>query len=203
MPWRTFVLTPHTLATSAADPPRSLSWRRREELPPHYKVAVRCDGLPEDAIIPLGSHEVISASGWQIPWVYLDKVSLLHFPVRSRDQFIAKTVVGWMAHLARDPEHRQTGYSWHRREAFDAIVNGLVIDDTKLCELSLLYAQAERSIDWQLDVIRDEPKFDYRRRYSSGKALGAVELIARSWEQSLLHKVRQESEAFQIAAAGR
>jgi len=203
VPWRTFVLTPGTVAPSVTDPPRSLPWRRREELPVHYKVILRCDGkFDHDLIIPLGNHAVASATGREIPFVYLEDLSLMHFPVRSRDQFVAKMVVGWMAHLSRDPRHRETGESWQKRDNFDRIAEGLVLDDKMLCELSLLYAQTERPIDWRRDVILEDLPFDYVRRYSTGEALSALQLIARAWEQSLLggSPPRQRSAAMVAAA---
>jgi Glycosyl transferase family 2 len=201
VPWKTFVLAPVDLPISASDPPRSLRWRRQTESPPHWKAVIGCDRhLHDDLVVAIGNHEILSASGRQIDSVYLENVCLMHFPVRSRDQFIAKTVVGWMAHLARDPKHRETGYSWHRRDAFDQIASGMAIDDNRLCELSFLYAQTVRPIEWASDVVAEDARFDYCRRYSSGKALGAIELIARSWEQSLLQKAPQEM-AFAQASA--
>jgi hypothetical protein len=202
VPWCTFVLTPATVAMSATDPPRSLPWRRREESPVFHKVILRSDGVfDRDLTIPLGNHEVVSASGREIPWVYLERISLMHFPIRGRDQFIAKTVVGWMAHLARDSRARESELSWHKRNNFDRIVDGLAIDDKALCELSFFYAQTVKPIDWQSDVIRDGPQFDYVRRYSTGKALGAIELIALSWEQSLLGRSPRHSSASRVDAS--
>jgi Glycosyl transferase family 2 len=186
MPWRTFVLTPGTVSISAEDPPKSLQWRRREESPMFHKIVVRPDGLDvSDLVIEHGNHVVKSVSGRSIPFVNLEGLCLMHVPVRSRDQFITKVVVGWIASFARDPEIRSSGWSWHKRDDFDRIAGGHAIDDNALCEFSFLYAQSAKPIDWQTDVVKDDPHFDYVRKYSTGKPLDAIQLIARSWEQSL------------------
>jgi hypothetical protein len=186
MPMRTFVITPDTVTISAEDPPRSLQWRRREESPVFYKIVLRPDGQDvNDLVIEHGNHHVKSVCGREIPCVKLEELSLMHVPVRSRDQFIAKVIVGWMASLARDPAVRSSGLTWHKRDDFDRIANGHAIDDNALCEFSFLYAQSSKSIDWRTDVVRNDLHFDYVRRYSTGKPLDAIQLIARSWEQSL------------------
>ena len=186
MPMRTFVITPDTVTISAEDPPRSLQWRRREESPVFYKIVLRPDGQDvNDLVIEHGNHHVKSVCGREIPCVKLEELSLMHVPVRSRDQFIAKIIVGWMASLARDPAVRSSGLTWHKRDDFDRIANGRVIDDKALCEFSFLYAQSSKSIDWRADVVKTDLPFDYVRRYSTGKPLNAIQLIARSWERSL------------------
>ena len=172
MPLRTFVITPDTVTTSAEDPPRSLQWRRREESPMFCKIVLRPDVQSvDDLVIEHGNHHVKSVCGREIPCVKLEELGLMHVPVRSRDQFIAKIIVGWMASLARDPAVRSSGLTWHKRDDFDRIANGRVIDDKALCEFSFLYAQASKSIDWRADVVKTDLPFDYVRRYSSRKTL--------------------------------
>jgi hypothetical protein len=189
LPWRTFVITLDTIDACATDPPLSFRWRRREELPAFYKVILRTDGEPVDELeIDFGSHNIHSTSGREIPRVTLDPFNLLHFPVRSRDQFAARIVIGWMANLTRDPNVRSSGLGWQKRDNFDRIARGGPIDDAALCELSLLYAQNSKPIDWQLDVVAEVPRVFYVRRYSDGKAMDAIQLVARAWEGSLLKK---------------
>ncbi len=185
VPWRTLVATPDAAAACGQDPPGSFQWRRREESPAFYKVILNVSGQSvEDLVIEHGSHHVRSISGRDLASVNLDQLSLLHVPVRSRDQFIGKIVVGWMTALARNREARRLGLAWHKREIFVKLTNGHVLDDRGLCELSLLYAQDAKAVDWQHDVVREHPGFRYVRRYSDGAPLDAVRLIARSWEQS-------------------
>jgi hypothetical protein len=171
----------------------SIRWRRREESPLHYKVVLRPDGEQvEDVEIDFGSHNVHSTSGREIPRVSLDPLKLLHLPVRSRAQFVARIVIGWMANLTRDPDVRSCGLGWQKRDNFDKIAGGDPIDAATLCEISLLYAQNPRPIDWQFDVVAEVPQMASVRRYSTGKAMAALQLIARAWEQSL--KVEPKSE---------
>jgi hypothetical protein len=187
IPWSTFVLTPASVDKASADPPRSMVWRRGQELPPYWKAILRLDGqLPADLVIEQGNHSVRSRSGRAIPSVALSGLRLLHYPVRSRDQLIAKSVVGWMANLAMNADADRRGQCVQWQVNFEHIANGQSIDSNGLCEASLMYAQAPRPLDWATDVIHEAPRFDYRRRYSSGRSLGATELIVRSWKQSVV-----------------
>jgi Glycosyl transferase family 2 len=202
VPWRTFVATPDVVRF-ADDPPRALPWRRRKELPVFYKIILRTSDLDvDDLVIEHGNHHVSAISGRELSRVVLDQLPLLHFPVRSRDQFIAKIVIGWMTTLARDPAARASGATWHKRYSFDMMASGQAVDDKALCELSMLYAQDPRPIDWQTDLVRDNPHFDYVRRYSSGKPCDAFQLILHCCEQSF--QVQQRSgHAFTADASAR
>ena len=111
----------------------------------------------------------------------------MHFPVRSRNQFICKSVVGWMACLARTPSARRERFCWQWRDGFDRVTaERSALSDTHLCEISLRYAQRRTEIDWQNDVVEDNPPTDFTRRYSTGGFSDPVALIARSWERSLV-----------------
>jgi len=186
VPWCTFVLTPDSVDAATNDSPRKMVWRRRRELPSYNKAILRLDGVePTDILIEQGNHQARSTSGRQLPAVPLSGLRLLHYPVRSLDQVVAKSVVGWMAYLAMDSQaaKRGQGVQWHTN--FQRIANGQSIDSMALCEMSMLYAQSPGTVDWDADVVRETPQFNYERRYSSGKCLGSMELIVRSWEQSV------------------
>lgn len=186
IPWRTFVLTPDTVRECGVNLPSSMHWRRRAEAPLYQKVVIRSGGRTNsDFVIEHGSHTISAPSGREVPSVPLDGLNLLHFPVRSRDQLVSRIVVGWMANLARDRNAWSSGIAWQKRDNFDRIAGGDPIDDATLCEISLLYAQNPRSVDWESDVVNEVPQVEYVRRYSTGKAMGALQLIARAWEQSL------------------
>ena len=186
VPWRTFVVTPDTVDECVVDPPKSFRYRRRGETPVYYKAVLRPEGEQCDNLeLDFGSHNVRSIHGREIPSVSLDALKLLHFPVRSREQFVARIVIGWMANLTRDPNVRYSGSGYQKRDNFDRIARGDQIDELTLCECSLLYAQSPRPIDWQSDIVGDVPHIAYVRQYSDGKAMDAIQLIARSWAQSL------------------
>jgi len=188
MPWRTFVHVPGENGQSGVDPPRSFHYRRAIELPVYRKIVIRLDGANASELeIDIGGHSVRAASGEPVPTVLLDDVPLLHFPLRSLSQLTAKTIVGWMAHTARNPGARKENLGWQWRDAFDRIASGSVPLTTQdLCEMSMLYAQERAQIDWSKDVVAENPPSNYVRRYSTGWFADQTAIIARSWERSLI-----------------
>ena len=191
VPWRTFVLTPETLQQAGIDPPKSITWRRTQETPMFHKVVLHLDGERyDDLVIEHGSHNVSRSSGRTMPVVHCDELKLLHYPVRSREQLIGNVVVGWIANVERDSSVRSSNLHWHKRIMFDRIVAGESFDDTFLCECSMLYAQDRNAVDWHSDVIEEDAKIAYVRRYSTGVPAGALQLIAASWEQSVQSAIR-------------
>ena len=187
LPWRTYVLVPGDIATTQHDPPRTIRWRRVRETPLFRKIALRLDGIYRpDLEIQQGNHSATAASGGALRSIDLN-LPLLHFPVRCKEQFAAKSVVGWMAYLAKTPNARaeRNGYQW--AEGFDLVAAGA--DDgwkAVVCEKSLKYAQERQKVDWKTDVIDDPYPFRYGRRYSSGAYGDPLPIIARSWERSLI-----------------
>jgi len=204
IPWCTFVLTPGSVDAATSDPPRTMVWRRRQELPSYHKAILRLDGAPAtDILIEQGNHQARSTSGQQLPVVRMSALRLLHYPVRSLDQLVAKSVVGWMAYLAKDPRAVERGQGVHWHANFKRIANGQSIDPVALCEMSLLYAQSPRTFDWEADVVHETPQFNYERRFSSGKCLGSTELIVRSWEQAVTGSGSVAASDSTIAAPGK
>jgi SAM-dependent methyltransferase len=188
LPWQTFLLTPGEAAAAAEDPPRSIRQRRAAEVPLFRKAVLRLDRVYRpDLLIEQGNHGIITTSGERLPTVQLDGLPLLHFPVRSHGQLVAKAIVGWMAYLARNPAARQEDLGSQWRDAFDRVVSAAAAgpDEGELCEISMRYAQDRPSIDWQADAIGGEPPFNYIRRYSTGAFGNPLTLVARSWERSL------------------
>ena len=196
--WTTFVLTPQIINSTEyeEDPLRAMTWRRRVEWEPFYKAIIRLDGnSAEGVVIAQGNHYVMSAGGAVLKNILLPELKLYHYPVRNRKQLISKTVVGWMAYLAKDPLAicSNAGFQW--RDTFERIAKGETIDDNTLCESSILYAQSQRAINMEKDIIQDlagnpeNPEKGlvvYERRYSSGLSMDVLQLIARSWHQSIV-----------------
>lgn len=203
IPWCTYVLTPNQPRDSSEDILRIMEWRRREELPTYFKSIIRLDRAPAEQLeFNQGNHFVRKISGESIPVVQLHRLRLLHYPVRSKDQLMAKTIVGWMAHLVLDADAGETRSAGQWRTNFDRFVQDSAMDNQTLCELSLLYTQTPRTVDWQRDVVREPSRLVYELRYSTGKSLGAVELITRSWEHSVTGTGRH-SPSLRIAAITR
>ncbi len=187
VPWRTHVLTPENLADPAPDPPRSLGWRRAEERPQFHKAILRLDGrLDTDLILDQGSHAVSSRSGRAVLAQLLPEVALAHFPIRSREQMVAKAVVGWMAYLARDADAAGDGLGYHWRDMFERIARGGGLDDATLCAISQRYGEKRgEAAAAPPALVRADPPAGTARTLSTGRPLDALVAIARSWEQSL------------------
>ena len=199
IPWCTYVLTPNT-DLSDEDPFRVMRHRRRKELPARFKAVIRLDGQSAaDLELAQGNHAVRSTSGREVAVKRLDGLRLLHYPLRSLDQAKAKCVVGWMAYLALDPRTGETkqGHTW--RSSFNKFISGPPVDHHALCEMSLLYTQDPRVIDWANDVVEELSPLVYERRYSTGQAIEATQLVARSWEQSVTYSGKH-SPSLKIAA---
>jgi hypothetical protein len=178
LPWRTFIVTPDTIDTCANDAPKGFKYRRAVENPLHYKVIVRTEGLNINQVwIGTGNHDCSSVLG-SVKTVNLD-VPLLHFPLRSQDQMIGKAVLRWVGTLSANPSIRTSGGAWHIRDIFDKLLANGQLD---LCNLSLLYAQHENQVP---TLVEEIPIIQYERKYSSGRAMNAVSLIAKSWEKTL------------------
>jgi len=200
IPWCTYVLTPEVNHAAAADPLRIMNFRRSQEKPPRYKAVIRLDGRSaEDLQITQGNHAVRSKSGREIVGKRLDGLRLLHYPLRSLDQAKAKSVVGWMAYVAIDPRVGETKNGDQWRVNFDQFVSGKAIDHHTLCEMSMLYTQDPRLIDWRNDVVEEGFRLVYERLYSTGEGLDATQLISRSWEESVTH-ARRYAPSLKIAA---
>jgi SAM-dependent methyltransferase len=185
IPWRTFVLTPYTTEIEQHDPPRSMPWRRAEE---HERnnVVLRLDGkYVHDLVIAQGAHSVSTTTGRSISPVRLDGLYLNHFPIRSREQFVAKSIVGWMAYLAKDPSAAQKGEGYHWRENYNLATRGPALSYETLCDLSMRYDHPPREYIWVKDVVRDLPPDRYERRYSTGEFGDPLSLVSRSWQVSL------------------
>jgi SAM-dependent methyltransferase len=186
LPWRTFVLKPGE-NPDAQDPPRDMRWCRTVETPPYFKVALRLDGAHRpDLLVQQGNHEVLDGTGEPLPSIELADLPLLHFPVRSRRQLVAKGIVGWMAYLGKNPSARHDGLGHHWRDIFDrAMAAPDAFEANELCETSMRYAQERQTIDWDRDATEAEPPV-HDRRYSTGAFAEPLKVIAQSWERSLL-----------------
>ena len=192
VPWKSYVLVPTDGASENIDPPRSMSWRRRDEGEQWYKAVVRLDGLYwHDLVVSQGNHSISSSDGRHVPSTVINDCFLNHYPLRSLNQFTAKCVVGWMAYLAKDPLATQKvargelGYHWY--ENFKMISAGAsALSYDMVCELSFRYAQHSLTdINWKSDIVQESSPVKYERRYSSGSYPDAATVIIRSWQASI------------------
>jgi hypothetical protein len=186
VPWMTYVVTPKSSGESGLDPPRSMTFRRREERPQYSKVMVRMDGRHDPRLsLEPGNHGVRRTDGAAVPEVRVEGVALGHFPVRSADQLVCNAVIGWMGYLAWRRDIRDSGMGYQKRDIFDVVTTGGQIRSEELPRRSMLYAQEEREIDWETDVVDDPMDFVYQRRHSSGERSLALSAIVKAWEASV------------------
>lgn len=191
MPWLTYVLTPDTVASAHADPPRSIGWRRAKEFELFAKAIIRLDGAVDPGLtIKHGNHTVYAGNGARMPSGLIGELPLAHFPVRSHAQFMVKVINGWMANLARNRDAGRRGVNFHWRDEFETIKAGKPISAETLAAKSLLYAAKPRAVDWTKDAVYDPLPFDYARKYSDGGYGDPIALLASAWEQSLLGAAR-------------
>ncbi len=182
MMWETYVRTPSAGAAEVADPPRTMTFRRTCETQPVFKAVLRLDGaVRHDLIVRQGNHNIITQEGAFLPTVALDQLRLMHFPVRSAAQVAAKSVVGWMAYLARSPDAGVGNEAMQWRDAYGRVLAG----DLDLADMSMRYAQTREAIDWRRDAVPGTPPANYTRRHSDGAPGDPLRVIARSWEQSI------------------
>lgn len=206
IPWRTYVVMPGQEDSAGTNAPGSFTHRRTTERPQFYKAVLRLDGqYVPDLVVSQGNHDVFRR-GELLSSVNFKDQALLHFPVRSAAQIAAKSVVGWTAYLARNPNARQSSEGFQWREAFDRLsARGIGALHEQLSLTSMGYAQERMPPDWSTDVVQEAAPSGYQRRYSSGAFMEPLALLARSWERSLLPSqavVKLERPASGTNAAG-
>jgi 2-polyprenyl-3-methyl-5-hydroxy-6-metoxy-1,4-benzoquinol methylase len=186
IPWRTHVLHPADAERPRDDPPRSMPWQRANEHP-RENIVLRLDGrYYHDLKIAQGNHSAASETGRDIPSVALTGLKLDHFPIRSEAQFVAKSIIGWIAYLAMDPEAAKKGEGYHWHLNFDLASRGESVTYEQICDLSFRYDQPHKTtIDWETDVVRGWAPDDYVRRYSNGLFMSPLSMIARTWQSTL------------------
>jgi FkbM family methyltransferase len=198
-PWATFVLTPDALQTGSPDILPGMRRRRREEKPQFHKAILHLDpSSASDIVVEEGNHAAHAADGSALPSVLLDGLRLLHFPVRSRDQYLAKSVIPWMRFLMRYDSVLRDQANWHWQASFERIAEGRPWDEESLFQASMFYLQDTQIVprsDWESDLVEEPFLLRYERRYSSGAYLPALAMIARSWQESILRE--QEAQALQ------
>jgi SAM-dependent methyltransferase len=185
VPWQTFVLAPEEGEKATLDPPRSIRWRRTSE--PSYKKAIlRPDGSHfHDLRISQGNHRVFSATGRELSCIDLDGLALAHFPVRSKNQLLVKSIIGWMAMLRKNPNARESSEAIQWRENFDLFSTDPNVPYSLVCESSMRYALERPRTQLPEDIVSSRPPVNYVRKYSTGEFGEPISILAKAWEYSL------------------
>jgi len=144
--WQTYV-PDFAAADRAGDVRDCIAGARRLAHERHglFKVVVARDFLRAPARISAGNHTVVplaDAAGAprSNPHARLapEVLALAHLPVRSRDQFIAKVAVGWLATLATRAAPANAAFHW--RDVYEDIVAGKELTAERLTEISANYS---------------------------------------------------------------
>lgn len=114
--------------------------RRRTEVRGVRKVVIPND-LAQKAAIQMGNHIVHDASGAPVTEVPLP-VPLFHVPVRSKEQIIAKTLIGSYKMAIKEGRKRDEVFHWDLIARFIRS-NNFVLSDEQLRDIALGYGWSQ------------------------------------------------------------
>jgi SAM-dependent methyltransferase len=106
----------------------------------------------------------------------LADLRLLHFPLRSVDQLLAKGVIGWKANIARTNLSAKAAHQWKRLH--DLAISGQRPDASELAREALVYAQDGKTGSLAEEAEPAEHGINVARRHSDGRFAPAERLIA-------------------------
>lgn len=176
IPWRTYIPDPDAPIT-LAEPLDRFTLRRSREMPTYYKVLVRLNGATDSQFcITQGSHTVRTQSGKAIATKMLNGVHLMHFPVRSIAQLVAKSKIGSLTNSLRsDTRSKTQAYQWQR--VADMERNGEIGEGNRfLFEEAMIYAQSSHDGNLHDNIEASGHGIAVVRRYSDGQRQSPEEL---------------------------
>lgn len=136
-PWRTFVPWPSD-DLAEQNPLRRIVHYRESETPQYYKTTVPGRYLQTAEVRP-GSHSVAIKDMDGQPETS-SEIFVGHWPVRSKDQIIAKTLVGsW--NMKQRKRGRNEGFQWH--DIAERYLTNGQIPDSEYFELGPRYSASE------------------------------------------------------------
>ena len=167
-------------SVAGRDPLARMTQVRRSEHPVYYKAVLRLAGQLDPHLTVLqGYHGVKDSLGRVLPTMILSDLPLMHLPVRSAGQLIAKGVIGWLANAARDPASSSQSQSYQKRRIHDRVVTGMQsLSPEELCEEALIYAQEPGGPGWEANAVPAVHGIDMTRRCSDGNFAEPTALIA-------------------------
>jgi hypothetical protein len=194
MHWLTYV--PDSFGGEDGFGPGHLWWRLEDERQSLVKVIVGRALLdtPADAIA-MGNHAVLGESAESVqPHARLvqEVAALAHCPVRSRPQFEAKVIVGYLANVASRPTDRRLARHW--RELYDELRAGGRFGEERLREIASNYGLPLKH--WRpvadIELVEDPVRFDVERRYASDAVCDPLRLLMR-FTETLVDQERSEA----------
>jgi hypothetical protein len=159
--WHTYIPTAADDA-AAIDPLRRIRHRHAalSSASQHYKLVLgRAFAADPSLVICHGNHALASpdpARDRALAYRRFDAALLAHFPVRSAEQIVSKTLIGWLSHIVIG-EH-DIGRSNHWRELYQRLKSNPKIDHDALRSLALRYAHNFSAAESEpLTTLIDDP----------------------------------------------
>lgn len=179
MPWATYVPDPTLSEADNTDPLDRLTLRRSFEKPQYYKAVLRmAGGFDPELTVDQGNHRIRNGKGNELPSKVLDDLELMHFPLRSIDQLLAKGVIGWEANSRRAnyKPNSTAAYQWKRLH--DIAQNGERPSAEALLQEAINYAQDAKTGKVVDNVTVRAHGIKVPRKFSEGSFAPADQLIA-------------------------
>lgn len=147
-----------------------------------------------------GNHALASSDAQRdraLPGQYHRTPALLsHFPVRSSEQILIKTLIGWLAHIVIG-EH-QLERSAHWRRFYDRIKDRASLTDEELAEIARDYlkdcvaTEEEKAALPQVQLIEDPLPVDFEIRYAQMRRREPLACVVNYCEQLALAYLDQQ-----------
>jgi hypothetical protein len=166
-----------------ANPVRRIRYRRREEGIDCFKVVLTRAFLGEEYSLLQGNHCVMRAiAGAQAvaaPMVELKAVRLAHFPVRSREQFETKVVIGELRNRGQAALDPALGSHW--RHLYRELRNTGSLGPGALRQAAVRYPFPwDAALDVAADGLVEDPlPVDYDLRHTPAASAGALQNLLR------------------------
>jgi len=173
--WRTFL--PDPVGTVSSEPLDAIRFVRRSELPPYKKVIWHLSGgFSASMHVEKGAHGVTHGKE-SLPAADRDDFPLVHVPVRSADQIVAKALIGWHSLILQHPDLRDVGSdyegaSFHRKRLIDQVrEKGPALRPEDVADIAVSYAQKAKTVAFNENAIAEQPSINLTRRFSDGRAM--------------------------------
>ena len=192
MPWRTLVPKAANNYKAAHTCKNLNDFEFRNYESPQYYKAILCakGGLCRSWRVGQGNHQIFCTSKGVVRETILERLPLVHLPVRSSPQIISKAINGTISCLELNKDARAGGSSYQWMKIYDQYVGSGVpcLSHSELRVEALNYAQST-SIDQADKRSRvPHPEFNYLGSGDSQLHACANPLIslAKSWEKSVI-----------------
>jgi hypothetical protein len=191
--WQSYVPTPGD-DPGEPNPVRRIRHRRRAEGIDCFKVVLTREFLHDGHFLLQGNHCVMRAApdGENVaaPMVELKSVRLAHFPVRSRNQFETKVVIGELRNRGQAQADHSLGAHW--RHLYGEIRDRGGLGPEALRQVAVRYPFPwDAALDLPPDGLVDDPlPVDFDLRYAGQSDAGALQNLLRWLDAARMQPAR-------------